>query len=80
MGVIAWIFIGLIAGWIAHLIVGTPGGLLRNIAIGLIGSMVGGFLASKLGVTVSPDFWGELLTATAGAVLFLVIWRIIRSA
>ncbi|MPZ58663.1 MAG: GlsB/YeaQ/YmgE family stress response membrane protein [Rhizobiales bacterium] len=80
MGVLVWILIGLIAGWLASRITGAPGGLIRNLVIGLIGSLLGGFLFRKIGITVVPDFWGELITATIGAVLFLFLWRAIRHA
>jgi uncharacterized membrane protein YeaQ/YmgE (transglycosylase-associated protein family) len=80
MGVVAWIAIGLIAGWLAGRITDSPRGLLRNLAVGLIGSIVGGFLARKLDVAVVPDFWGELITAVIGAVIFLFIWQAIRRA
>lgn len=80
MSVIAWIFIGLVAGFLANRVAGTPGGLFRNIAIGLVGSIIGGFLAQRLGVTVRPDFWGELLTATVGAVILLFLWQLIKRA
>ncbi len=78
MGVIAWIVIGLIAGWLAAKITGAPRGLLRNLIVGLIGSLLGGFLFSKLGLRAVPDFWGELITATVGAIVFLLIWQAIR--
>jgi uncharacterized membrane protein YeaQ/YmgE (transglycosylase-associated protein family) len=80
MGVIAWIVIGLVAGWLATQILGGSGGLLRNLAVGLIGAIVGGFLFSKLNLQVMPDFWGNLITATIGAIVFLLIWRAIRRA
>jgi uncharacterized membrane protein YeaQ/YmgE (transglycosylase-associated protein family) len=48
--------------------------------VGLIGSVVGGFLARKLGIEVVPDFWGELTTAIIGAVIFLFILQAIRRA
>jgi uncharacterized membrane protein YeaQ/YmgE (transglycosylase-associated protein family) len=80
MSIIAWIFIGLIAGWLAQLILGGPGGLFHNLAIGLVGAIVGGFLFEKLRLEVMPDFWGNLITATIGAVIFLLIWRAIRRA
>ncbi len=78
MGVITWIVIGLIAGWLAHTILGGRGGIFGNIAVGLIGAIFGGFLFEKLNLRVMPDFWGNLITATIGAVLFLLIWRTIR--
>ena len=40
MGIIAWIFIGLIAGWLATQILDGSGGLLRNLAVGLVGAIV----------------------------------------
>jgi uncharacterized membrane protein YeaQ/YmgE (transglycosylase-associated protein family) len=80
MGVIAWIVIGLLAGWLAGRITDSPRGLLRNLAVGLVGSILGGFLASKLGIAVVPDFLGELITAIIGAVVFLFVWQAIRRA
>jgi len=80
MGVIVWIVIGLIAGWLATQILGGRGGLSYNLAIGLVGAIVGGFLFEKLNLHVMPDFWGNLITATIGAIIFLAVWRAIRSA
>jgi uncharacterized membrane protein YeaQ/YmgE (transglycosylase-associated protein family) len=80
MGIIAWIIVGLVAGWLAHVILGGRGGLFGNIAVGLIGAIVGGFLFEKLNLHVMPDFWGNLITATIGAIIFLLIWRAIRRA
>jgi uncharacterized membrane protein YeaQ/YmgE (transglycosylase-associated protein family) len=80
MGIIAWIIIGLIAGWLATQILGGRGGLLHNLAVGLVGAIVGGFLFAKLNVAVAQDFWGSLITATVGAIIFLLIWRAIRRA
>ena len=79
MGVIAWIIIGLLAGWLATQILGGRG-LLYNLAVGLVGAIVGGFLFEKLRLEVVPDFWGNLITATIGAIVFLLIWRAIRKA
>ena len=80
MGIIGWIVIGLIAGFLAARITGARGGLFRNLAIGLVGAILGGFLATKLGLQVVPDFWGQLITATIGAVIFLFVWQAIRRA
>ena len=80
MGVIVWIVIGLIAGWLAHLILGGRGGIFGNLAVGLIGAIIGGFLSEKLHLHVAPGFWGNLIVATIGAIIFLFIWRAIRRA
>jgi uncharacterized membrane protein YeaQ/YmgE (transglycosylase-associated protein family) len=70
--------IGLVAGWIAAKLTRAPHGLVRNLVVGLIGALVGGFLFEKLNVRVVPDFWGNLITATIGAVVFLLLWQAIR--
>jgi len=80
MGVIAWIIVGLLAGWLAHAILGGRGGLFGNIAVGLVGAIVGGAILSRIGVMIQPDFLGNLISATIGAVIFLLIWRAIRKA
>jgi uncharacterized membrane protein YeaQ/YmgE (transglycosylase-associated protein family) len=80
MGIFTWIVIGLVAGWLATQILGGRGGLLYNLAVGLVGAIVGGFLFEKLNLHVMPDFWGNLITATIGAIIFLAIWRAIRKA
>ena len=80
MRIFLWIVIGLIAGWLATQILGGRGGLLYNLAVGLVGAIVGGFLFEKLNLQVMPDFWGNLITAAIGAIIFLLIWRAIRRA
>ena len=62
------------------MILGGRGGLFHNLAVGLVGAIVGGFLFEKLNLHVMPDFWGNLITATIGAIIFLLIWRAIRRA
>jgi uncharacterized membrane protein YeaQ/YmgE (transglycosylase-associated protein family) len=80
MGVFMWIVVGLLAGWLATQLLGGRGGLLRNIAVGLIGAIVGGVIFDQVGLVVKPGFLGELISATVGAVIFLLIWRAIRGA
>ena len=78
MGVFAWIMVGLIAGWLAAKITDAPQGLLRNLAVGLVGAILGGFLFERLGIQVMPSFLGGLVTATIGAIVFLLLWQAIR--
>ena len=80
MGIVAWIIVGLLAGWLATQILGGRGGLLYNLAVGLVGAIVGGFFFEKIRLEVVPDFCGNLITATIGAIVFLLIWRAIRKA
>ena len=59
MGVLSWIVIGLIAGWLATQILGGRGGFLHNLAVGLVGAIVGGFLFSKAEIMVEQGFAGQ---------------------
>lgn len=68
-----YILIGLAAGWIGSLIVkGTGSGLLLNLVIGVIGSILGGWLMSLMGLTGAGMLW-TLLSAVAGAIVLLLI-------
>jgi len=80
MGIFSWIIIGLLAGWLAAKITESPRGLFRNLIVGLIGSVFGGFLFTKLGLHVVPDFWGELITSIIGAVVLLLLLQAVRKA
>lgn len=68
-----YILIGLVAGWLAGLIVkGSGSGLLLNIVIGIVGSVLGGWLFSLMGLS-STNIWGSLITALVGAIVLLLI-------
>jgi uncharacterized membrane protein YeaQ/YmgE (transglycosylase-associated protein family) len=70
---LGWILIGLVAGWIAGEISrGSGFGCLVNIAIGLVGSILGGWIFSKLGI-FGGGFVYSLAAATVGAVVLVVI-------
>lgn len=72
-----YLLIGLVAGWIANLIVkGGGSGLLVNLIVGLIGGILGGWLFSLFGL-VPVGTLGSLITAVAGSVVLLWIAAII---
>ena len=77
--IVAWIIIGLVAGWIASLIVGGGGGLLGFLIAGLIGSIVGGFLAQqfKIKLNFGNAFLEQVVIAIVGAVIVLIIAHLI---
>ncbi|MAB00812.1 MAG: GlsB/YeaQ/YmgE family stress response membrane protein [Stappia sp.] len=79
MGFILWIVIGLIAGAVAHRVLDSRGGFLGSLIVGLVGALVGGYLADILRLHVTGGFIDQLLVSTLGAILFLFIWRKIRS-
>jgi uncharacterized membrane protein YeaQ/YmgE (transglycosylase-associated protein family) len=74
-GIIAWILIGLAAGWLASTIMKHKGSLITNLLLGLVGSIVGGVLFSLLGLEGGDNVLGSILVATVGAVLVLAIVR-----
>ncbi|MCE2805868.1 MAG: GlsB/YeaQ/YmgE family stress response membrane protein [Gemmataceae bacterium] len=72
-----FILIGLAAGWLAGIIMKSPGGgLLRNLIIGTIGALLGGFLSQLVGIHAS-GLLGSLLVATAGAVVLILLLRVL---
>lgn len=82
MGIIAWIILGALAGWIASMIMKSDAemGALANIVVGIIGAFIGGWVLSLLGLggDVTGLNIGSLLTAVLGAVIFIALFRVIR--
>lgn len=76
--IIVFLAIGLIAGWLASLVLGG-GGLLRNLIVGVIGSFVGGYVLNLAGIRLPIDnAWvSSIVTATIGALLVIVIARVV---
>ena len=65
--------IGLVAGWLAGLIVkGSGAGLILNLVIGTIGGVLGGWLFSLMGLR-AENMLGSLITATVGAIVLLLL-------
>ena len=80
MGIIATIIVGLIAGFLASLIMKSQGGLLRDLIFGVIGGFVGGLLSSLLlGVNLMSGInITSILTGLVGAIVVIAIARLIR--
>ncbi|MGE5412758.1 MAG: GlsB/YeaQ/YmgE family stress response membrane protein [Syntrophomonadaceae bacterium] len=76
MGIIWWLIVGLIAGWLTGKIMGGPGkGALMDIIIGLVGALVGGFLMRLLGFSGEGGMIYTILVAVLGAVILTWIYR-----
>ncbi len=74
-GLVIFLCIGAVAGWLAGLLVkGRRKGVLVNMVIGVLGAVIGGFLFGLLGLS-AHGLVGEVITATAGAVLLLFVAR-----
>ena len=81
MSLLYFLIIGIIAGWLAGLIVRGGGfGLLGDLVLGVIGAMIGGHILGVLGVSTGGGDLGNIISATIGAIVLLVIVRILKKA
>lgn len=78
---IIFLIIGAIAGWLAGLIVKGYGfGLLGNIVVGIIGAFIAGLLFPALGLAFGGGILAAIIHATIGAVILLVLIRLVKRA
>lgn len=76
-GIISWLVVGLIAGWIASQLVGNQRtGCIINIILGVVGAFVGGLIMSAIGVEGTSGFLQTLAVAILGALVLLILARI----
>jgi uncharacterized membrane protein YeaQ/YmgE (transglycosylase-associated protein family) len=77
---IVWLLlVGLIAGWLASMLVGAGGhGVIGDIVVGILGALIGGWLFG--GMWPAGGLLGSILVATLGAIILLVLLRLIRRA
>lgn len=79
MSIIAWLVVGLVAGWIGSMVVNRRGdGLIMDIVLGVVGAFVGGFLFQMFGHSgVSGINIYSIFVAAVGAIVVLVIYHAI---
>lgn len=80
MSIVAWIILGLIAGFIGSMLVNQRGeGLAMDLVLGILGAVVGGWLFNAFGATgvTGLNVW-SLVVAVIGAVILLTVWHAIR--
>ena len=81
MEFLAWIIVGLIAGWLAGLVMKGGGyGILVDIILGLLGGLLGGWLFGQLGIWSGGGMVGSIIVAFIGAVILVGITRLIKRA
>jgi uncharacterized membrane protein YeaQ/YmgE (transglycosylase-associated protein family) len=77
MGIIAWIVLGAIAGWITNMIMGGKEGVIATIILGIVGAVVGGWLAGT--VLKVADVTGinieSIIVAVVGAIIVVAVYR-----
>jgi uncharacterized membrane protein YeaQ/YmgE (transglycosylase-associated protein family) len=79
MGIIAWLVLGLIAGFIASKVINKSGeGLIMDIVLGIVGAVVGGWVFTKLGYAGVTGFnIYSMLVAVVGAIIVLLIYHMV---
>lgn len=78
MNVLLWIISGVVAGWLAGLLVRGRGfGLIGDLIIGLLGGLIGGWLAGLLGIQAS-SWLAQILVAALGGVVLVAVIRMLR--
>jgi uncharacterized membrane protein YeaQ/YmgE (transglycosylase-associated protein family) len=79
MGILAWIVLGAIAGFIANLIMGTSEGLIMMIVLGIVGAVVGGYIAGN--VLQLADVTGvnveSIVVAVIGAIIVVAVGQFV---
>jgi uncharacterized membrane protein YeaQ/YmgE (transglycosylase-associated protein family) len=80
MSIIAWVVVGLIAGWIANMVMrGGAGGLVADLVVGVLGAIAGGFI---MGLLTGVDYTTginitTILVAVGGAIVLIAAFRLI---
>ena len=79
--ILIWLIVGAVAGMLAGMIVKGGGfGLFGDIIVGILGAFVGGWLLPRLGIHLGVGLVAVIVNATIGAVVLLVLIRLIRRA
>ncbi len=79
MDFVWFVLVGLVAGWLAgQLVKGGGFGVIGDIVVGVLGAVLGGFLFRAAGVSVGGGLFGAILVATTGAVVLIVLLRLIN--
>lgn len=81
MGILSWIVVGLIAGWLAGLVVKGGGyGVVGDIIVGVLGGLLGGWIATSffhMGDAMSGINLSSILVAFGGAVVLIIVLRLV---
>jgi uncharacterized membrane protein YeaQ/YmgE (transglycosylase-associated protein family) len=80
-GIIIWLIVGAIAGWLAGMVVKGGGfGLIGDIIVGIVGGIIAGWLLPQLGIVIGGGIVGDVIDSFIGAVILLIIIRLIKRA
>src|SRR4051812_16144410 len=76
-----FILVGLVAGWLAGVVMKGGGfGVIGDIIVGILGAVLGGFLFGSLGISAGGGLLGAIIVATIGAIVLIFVLRLIKRA
>lgn len=80
MGIIMWLIVGGVIGWLASLIMRTDGqqGIILNVVVGVVGAFIGGLILSRGDINDAPLTVTTFLVSLAGAIVLLAIVNLVR--
>lgn len=79
LGLIIWLLIGAIAGWLAGVIMKGGGfGVLGNIVVGIVGAAIAGAILPRLGLYIGGGALGDIINAVIGACLLLFVIGLVK--
>ncbi len=79
MGVLLWVILGALAGWVADMVMASSHGTIEDIILGIIGAFVGGFVMNFFGFSGVTGFnVYSLLVAVVGAIVLIALGRLIH--
>ena len=78
MGIIIWLVIGGVVGWLAGMIMRDNNGILLNIVVGIVGAFIGGALFARGNINDAPLNIEAFIVSLVGAVILLAIVNLVR--
>jgi uncharacterized membrane protein YeaQ/YmgE (transglycosylase-associated protein family) len=77
-GIVIWLIVGAIAGWLAGMVVKGGGyGLIGDIIVGIVGGLIAGWLLPRIGIVIGSGIIAQIIDAFIGAVILLIILRLV---
>jgi uncharacterized membrane protein YeaQ/YmgE (transglycosylase-associated protein family) len=81
MGLLYWVIVGLVAGWLAGQVMKGGGyGVLMDIVLGILGGIVGGWVFGLLGIWPGGGVIGSVIVAFVGAIILVSVTRVLKKA
>lgn len=78
MGIIIWLIIGAVVGWLAGILMRDRNGIIMNIVVGIVGAFIGGLILARGNINNSPLTVESFAVSLLGAVILLAVVNLVR--